>query len=41
MKGKQIFCPRCGTEVFRYENPVPTVDIIIEFAEEGDPAGLG
>ncbi len=30
MKGKKVACPQCGTEVFRYENPVPTVDIIIE-----------
>lgn len=30
MKGKEIYCPKCGTRVFRYLNPVPTVDIIIE-----------
>lgn len=30
MKGKEIFCPVCGTPVFQYQNPVPTVDIIIE-----------
>ncbi len=37
MKGKKVFCPQCGREVFRYENPVPTVDIIIEVeSKEGD-----
>lgn len=25
-----LTCPRCGGEVKRYRNPVPTVDIIIE-----------
>lgn len=30
MKGKEVFCPNCGTLVFKYINPVPTVDIIIE-----------
>ena len=30
MRGKQILCPQCGSEVFRYESPVPTIDIIIE-----------
>ncbi|NOY78799.1 MAG: NUDIX hydrolase [Calditrichaeota bacterium] len=25
-----IKCPNCGTEIRRYKNPVPTVDIIIE-----------
>lgn len=30
MKAKEVFCPNCGTLVFRYINPVPTVDIVIE-----------
>lgn len=38
MKGKRVPCPRCGTDVFRYENPVPTVDIIIEV--EGRKGGI-
>src|SRR5512133_2725937 len=25
-------CPKCGTEIRRYRNPFPTVDIIIETA---------
>ncbi len=36
MKGKEVYCPKCGTPVFQYINPVPTVDIIIEVdTEEG------
>ena len=30
MEGKKVSCPKCGAEVIRYINPVPTVDIIIE-----------
>jgi len=26
----QLLCPHCGKPVFRYRNPFPTVDIIIE-----------
>ncbi len=40
MAGKKIFCPKCGTEVFRYESPVPTVDIIIEVHERGKADGI-
>jgi 8-oxo-dGTP diphosphatase len=40
MAGKNIVCPRCGTEVFRYESPVPTVDIIIELGEKGKSDGI-
>ncbi len=40
MKGKKVACPNCGAEVFRYENPVPTVDIIIELEEGGETAGI-
>ena len=28
----QLPCPHCGKPVFRYRNPFPTVDIIIEIA---------
>ncbi len=40
MKGKQVLCPRCGAEVFRYENPVPTVDIIIEVESDERHTGI-
>lgn len=30
---KEIVCPNCGTSVFVYRNPVPTVDIIIRHAD--------
>ncbi len=35
MQGKKVPCPVCGTEVFKYESPVPTVDIIIETEAQG------
>ncbi len=28
-------CPRCGYLIRRYRNPVPTVDIIIEYHDQG------
>ena len=28
---KNINCPQCGATIKQYANPVPTVDIIIEF----------
>ena len=28
-------CPRCGYVTLRHRNPVPTVDIIIEFPDQG------
>jgi 8-oxo-dGTP diphosphatase len=28
-------CPRCGYVSLRYRNPVPTVDIIIEYRDQG------
>jgi ADP-ribose pyrophosphatase YjhB (NUDIX family) len=40
MKGKKVLCPQCGNEVFRYENPVPTVDIIIEVESEAGKTGI-
>jgi 8-oxo-dGTP diphosphatase len=40
MKGKIVLCPRCGGEVFRYESPVPTVDIIIEVEREAGGEGI-
>ena len=27
---ERILCPSCGGEVYRYRNPLPTVDIVIE-----------
>jgi 8-oxo-dGTP diphosphatase len=29
--GSKVFCPSCGSDTGVYRNPVPTVDIIIEF----------
>jgi 8-oxo-dGTP diphosphatase len=31
MKGKVVRCPNCGSEVYLYRNPFPTVDLIIEY----------
>jgi len=28
-------CPRCGLVIRRHRNPVPTVDIIIEYGDQG------
>jgi ADP-ribose pyrophosphatase YjhB (NUDIX family) len=28
-------CPRCGYVIHRYRNPLPTVDIIIEYQDQG------
>ena len=46
MSFNHLTCPRCGGEVTRYRNPVPTVDIIIETAggivlieRKNDPKG--
>ena len=39
MKGKKVYCPKCGAEVIRYISPVPTVDIIVEV--ETDAGGKG
>ena len=39
MKGKEVYCPKCGEEVIQYISPVPTVDIIIEI--ETDAGGKG
>jgi len=30
VKKKAIVCPKCGMTVYVYQNPIPTVDIIIE-----------
>lgn len=32
MSFSALTCPACGTEVIRYSNPIPTVDIIIEIS---------
>lgn len=32
-----LACPHCGGDVERYRNPFPTVDIIIELLDAGDP----
>jgi ADP-ribose pyrophosphatase YjhB (NUDIX family) len=34
MSHRVISCPKCGTEIEIYRNPVPTVDIIIEIEQE-------
>jgi len=39
MKGKKVYCPKCGAEVIRYISPVPTADTIIEI--ETDDGGKG
>jgi 8-oxo-dGTP diphosphatase len=35
MARKKKICPHCGKEIPEYQNPVPTVDIIIEFGAQG------
>lgn len=40
MKGKKVYCPKCGTEVIRYISPVPTVDIIVEVEPEAGGKGI-
>ncbi len=35
MGRRTILCPRCEGEIEVYQNPIPTVDIIIEYGEEG------
>lgn len=40
MKGKRVRCPNCGTEVIKYTNPAPTVDIIIEAESEKGEKGV-
>ncbi len=35
MAKKEIHCPYCGNVVFIYQNPIPTVDIIIELERRG------
>ena len=31
---KYIICPKCGEQIRLYKNPIPTVDIIIEYNQE-------
>jgi ADP-ribose pyrophosphatase YjhB (NUDIX family) len=31
---KNIICPRCGEKIQLYKNPIPTVDIIIEYNQK-------
>jgi len=40
VKGKKVLCPQCGTEVFRYQSPVPTVDVIIEVESDDGEKGI-
>jgi len=40
MKGKKVYCPKCGAEVIRYISPVPTVDIIIKVEPETGRKGI-
>lgn len=35
MPKKTIQCPKCKNEIEVYQNPIPTVDIIIEVGSEG------
>ncbi len=35
MSHKTILCPKCNNEIEIYENPIPTVDIIIETESKG------
>ena len=35
MAKKKKICLHCGKELLEYQNPVPTVDIIIEFGTQG------
>jgi ADP-ribose pyrophosphatase YjhB (NUDIX family) len=35
MANKSIRCPKCKNEVEVYQNPIPTVDIIIEIKSKG------
>ncbi len=35
MQRKTIRCPQCKAEIDVYQNPIPTVDIIIELESEG------
>jgi len=35
MKQRSIRCPSCQNEVEAYQNPIPTVDIIIEIESKG------
>jgi ADP-ribose pyrophosphatase YjhB (NUDIX family) len=35
MASKMIKCPKCQTEIEVYQNPIPTVDIIIEIESKG------
>jgi 8-oxo-dGTP diphosphatase len=37
---KNVLCPKCGTPVIQYLNPVPTVDIIIEFTPDAGKTGI-
>ncbi len=40
MKNQRLLCPKCGTPVIRYANPLPTVDIIIEMHRIRDEIGI-
>lgn len=35
-----VQCPRCGTRIREYKNPLPTVDIIIEVEAAGVDKGI-
>ncbi len=35
MGKRKIICPHCGREIEVYQNPIPTVDIIIEIEPRG------
>jgi len=40
MKNRVVHCPKCGTPVIQYLNPVPTVDILIEMDDAAEGKGI-
>ena len=40
MEKKKVLCPQCGAEIYRFSNPFPTVDVIIELKREDGEKGI-
>jgi 8-oxo-dGTP diphosphatase len=40
MEKKKVLCPQCGAEIYRYSNPFPTVDVIIEVERQDGEKGI-